>query len=352
MLKNIDFNSKLSKNDILIILTIILGVFLFLGLTGNLDNAYHFTDDHEIIRISHDLQAKSVFPVIYDWIKTDLDIRYRPIFYVNRVLEVRLFGEKFILWSIWNAILASASFVFFYFGMRRLDFSKIESILFVLLAFLGPQMAIWWRLGTNETIGVFFLGLAFYFIPCCNKRYRLNTFIFSIFLIFAMLSKESFLIISPVLILYKLLDDKKKTNDSMKELLNRNLLLIIPLIVFLMSIWLIVFEIGTNEIGYAGLSKEIGQMAKGIIRIINYFLVDWEILIILCLFLVYYELKVGKELWGFAQKMLIPAIFAILIILPNLIIYAESGMGERYLLPSTIGLSYFLVSILRNIYSN
>ncbi len=340
---------KSSKNDIIVVLAIIMGIFMFLGITGNLDTAFHFTDDSEILRFTNALQTESVVSVVAGKLRSDLNMRFRPFYFLNRVIEAKIFGNNFAIWSIWNAVLACATFTLFYAGMRKLSYSIIESVLFIMFAFVGLQMAIWWRLGPNETIGTFFLGLTFYFMINCEKRHTLNTALFCISLIITMLSKESYIIIAPAFIIFKLWYEKNKYELSIKETLRNNSLLVIPFLVMCFSLWLIIFVIGTNKIIYAGLNTDIKiiPLVNGSYRILRNSFFEIEMIIILSLLLYYYELKDEKKFKAILIELILPAIFAFLIVVPNLILYAKSGMDERYLLPSTIGIAFLAVSILR-----
>jgi hypothetical protein len=133
--------------------------------------------------------------------------------------------------SIFTGILAMCSFSFFYFGARKLKYGVLESLVFVLLIFIGSQMAIWWRLGTNETIGMFFLGLAFLFMAKCTKKenYRLNNVAFIILLIIASLCKESFIITIPALVVFKIWNEKNVFKITFKESVKNNYLLAVPI---------------------------------------------------------------------------------------------------------------------------
>jgi glycerol uptake facilitator-like aquaporin len=169
-----------------------------------------------------------------------------------------------------------------------------------------------------------------------------------------MLCKESFIIIAPAFIVFKLWYEKNKYELSIKETLRNNSLLVIPFLVMCFSLWLIIFVIGTNKIIYAGINSNINiiPLINGSYRILRNSLFEINIIIILSLLLIYYELKDEKKFKAILIELILPAIFAFLIVVPNLILYAKSGMDERYLLPSTIGIAFLAVSILRTINKN
>ena len=341
----------MSKQDSYVLIVILVSVSLFLGLTGTLGSGYHFTDDHEIITLKNDLKTESVFSVATQWIREDLNSRYRPVYYFHRVVEARAFGDNFLLWSLWTAMLAFAAFASFYLAMRKLRFSYLQSLLFLMLSFLGPQMAVWWRLGPNETIGMVFLGLSLHFLASCEKQYTLNTALFCVSLIFASLSKESFTIIVPAFVAFKIWNERNLFNLSLKDVIRKNWLLLIPLLIMLANLCIIVFIVGTNGIGYAGVDPGIFNLVRGMSRIVAKAVnstLSFVLILSSTLGVLYYVWS-KNQLLRFFRQILFPLGFAFLIVIPNLILYAKSGMGERYLLPSTIGIAFLIISINREI---
>jgi len=339
--------NKYSK-DIIAIAFSIISISVFFALTGSINSGYHLTDDHEIIRITRDLSDHSFFEVVKKWVNKDMNIRYRPMYFVNRVFESKLFGNNFTYWSLFNVFLLLISMLGFYFGMRKLKFSIFESLGYIFMVFIGEQMAIWWRLGPNETIGMFFLGIAFLFMVCNQRNYTRNTAFFAFFLILASLSKESFTIVIPAFLVFKIWHEKQQFNLTWKEAILKNKILIIPFIVLFINIFLIVFKVGTNKIGYAGVDGHgFLELLNGIGLIIDFNL-KWYLIMILLFFLtLYYLNKANHALKFFAVKLALPFVFFLLIIIPNLVLYAKSGMDERYLLPALIGVVYLLISIVK-----
>jgi hypothetical protein len=50
----------------------------------------------------------------------------------------------------------------------------------------------------------------------------------------------------------------------------------------------------------------------------------------------------------YLKSMIEPIVFILLLVVPNIILYSSTGLEERYLLPSTIGLAYLMLIILDN----
>lgn len=203
MKKYIDRMMSLKISDRWIVVLFFVGIFSFLYFTGTLTSGYHFIDDHSMISMKTSLDNSGSFlKTSLEYAKNDFNIRFRPIFSIFYIFEVQIFGVNFFALSIFTGIMALFSFSFFYAGMRKLGQGWLLSIIFVLLMFLGPQSAIWWRLGTNETIAMFFLGLCFLFMAKCldGEKYAANNILFVIFLSITSLCKESFIIIIPAFV--------------------------------------------------------------------------------------------------------------------------------------------------------
>lgn len=349
------------KVDLLVVILFFIGVFSFLFFTGTLNSGYHFTDDHEIIRINTDLESTSFLETSANWLKSDLNIRFRPMYYLHRIFEIKLFISDFLLLSLYTGLLASLSFSFFYFGARKLRYTVFESLLFVFLAFVGSQTVIWWRLGPAETIGIFFLGLSFFFMArCVNKdKYLLNTISFGIFLILSSLCKESFVVIIPAFIAYKIWNESRVFDIPFKKSIQNNFLLIVPFAAMIVEIWAIIFVVGTNNLGYAGTSSSTSELLKGVQMIFTRedMLFVWvELLaVVVFLYLLSFVFFNSEKLARFKKsikEISLPLTFLFLVLLPNLFLYAKSGMTTHYLLPTTLGIAFFIISILKNTDNN
>jgi len=345
------------KRDLQVVVSLLALLLLFFILTGTMSSGYHFTDDHEIIRLSHELKNDSVISVAARWISKDFGIRFRPVYYLHRIVEARLFGSNLFLWSFWTALMCAISFVCLYLGMRNQNFSVIESLLFVAIVLIGPQMEIWWRLGPAETLGMFFLSLAFYFMTDSRKYYHFKTGMFCLFLILSSLCKETFTIIIPAFVFFKLSYEKRIFDLSLKEALLKNFMLIVPFLVMCINLWFIAFVVGTNKLGYAGVSSNVfdlfnGRLVKQFFIALNFlgisFLQFFAILVFLTVAVLIFLSKF-QDRKRFLHAQIVPFIFAFLLVTPNLIVYAKSGMGYRYLVPLTVGVAFFAISLLKNL---
>jgi hypothetical protein len=331
-----------NRKDIVVVLSIIVSVFLFLTLTGTITSGYHFVDDHEVIKIKHDLKSSSLNVVTKKWVIEDLtkNTRFRPLYSIHRVLQTKILGSDFLLWSLYNGVLCCLAIISFFLGMRNMAFSIGESVTFLIIAFIGPQSSVWWRLGPGESLGMVFLSLSFYFMSKTSdkKNYLLNNLFFILFLILSSLTKESFMIIVPGMIVFKIWNDKNRIWFSFKDSVYRNMILIVPLIVLLIELYVIRRYVGTS---YAGLdSNIISNITRFLFNSIHFVKIYLN-LFIACLLLFISNWFINRRLIKFN---LFSIVVFVLVFAPNVILYNSTGLEERYLLPVTFGLGFLIVT--------
>ena len=196
-----NYISFFKKYDYLtVFLFILIFWFLIFITSGSLFSGYHFTDDHEIAHINYNFTVEKlgIFEVSSQWIHNDLLTgRFRPFYYIHRILQTRLLGINFAWWSLYTGMLGVfTTFFLFMFG-RSINFSIREALLFSFLITLGAQSAVWWQLGPAETIGTFLLAGALVFAAVserANKYKILYEFLCGFLVLIMSLSKESFIL--------------------------------------------------------------------------------------------------------------------------------------------------------------
>lgn len=64
-----------------------------------------FLDDHELFRIEQSAnQGQPLLTTVKAWILNDLRVRYRPLYWTERVTVGYLFGSNLTAWNIWTAV--------------------------------------------------------------------------------------------------------------------------------------------------------------------------------------------------------------------------------------------------------
>lgn len=333
------------KSNIIAAGTILLLVFLFISLSGTMTSGFHFVDDHEVLTIDRELQSNSLLSVAEAWIRTDIrgNARFRPVYIVHRIAETKVFGTNFKLWSLYNGLLFGLAILSFYLAVRNLKFSIWHSLVFIIAVFIGPQAAVLWRLGPGEGLAMTFLGLSFLFMSFSVGRPPggMYNLLFIFFIVLASFTKESFLLAVPAVLFLKVSIEARNGQIGFFRAAMRNVSLVIPLIVMGAGLAYIFLFVGT---GYASEGQGLGGMTRNVIHSIlvlgKVFL--YPLILTLALFIYKIIDKKGRNLKPAIEAF----VFMILIVFPSILLYSSTGLEERYLLPSTIGLAYLLIIVL------
>jgi len=330
----------------------------FVFISGTLTSGYHFTDDHEVISFNKNIQNNGLLDASKSIIKEDLKERFRPFYYLHRIIIIKLFGTNILIPSICNVFLAIFTSFFLFLFVFRQGYKFFHSLLFPLLTLVGEQSAVFWRLGPAETIGFFLFSASLFFLAnSIFKRKSYQIIISVILLLFATLSKESFVIVIPAYIFILFwLNYQHDTNATIFNVIRKNIIIIsCVVIVLLIEICFIIFAIGTHKNGYAGIDNSF-KVLKFMEH--TYVFLRYNIYVYLMafgLFLLmqnnnFRQLKYDENL----KKKIKPLAYAfsvlILVIMPQFILYDKSGIYERYLLPLNFGLSLFVIFLLKQVY--
>ena len=316
-----------------------------LGLSGSLFSGFHFTDDHQIIGFSRSIESAGFIDQAIDYISGDISLkgRFLPLYDLHRLIEVKLFGTDFFMWAVYGWLLATIASSCFAAYLLMTGFSLAEALLFPLLLFLGFQAGVWWRFGTAETIGMPLLSFMLIVSAIAAKRpSAVLDVIFVVLGVMLMLSKEAFILFIPAAVFLRIWTHQM-INDS--GWARAALASLVPGIVLLAlagaDIIFIKFFVGTTGMGYAG--YEGFSAGPFITALVNYLYAShaWLALAGLVLFMAE---KPGSRGYG----ALLPVFFFFcLALLPQALLHAKSGAGERYLLPGVIGPVFTVAALMR-----
>ncbi|MEG4007149.1 hypothetical protein QUA41_15690 [Microcoleus sp. Pol11C1] len=336
-----------------VFLFILIFWFFILIASGSLFSGYHFTDDHEITHINYNLtvQKLGIFQVSSQWIHNDLLTgRFRPFYYVHRILATRLLGVNFGWWSFYTGMLGVLTTFFLFIFGQLIRFSISEALLFSFLTTLGAQSAIWWQLGPAETIGTFLLAAALVFAALSeisSKYTNLPETLFIFLVLIMSLSKESFILVIPAIALIKVwLSHHLKTLAWHESLKKNSLSIFILGLFFTVEFLLVKFYIGlTPEIGYAGfegfsISRTI--TATQHLSQAGYW---WIILTSVIAIRLTIKPPYSQSLRQILNVLYFPILLLLLVSVPQALLYAKSGIVQRYILPGILGYAFLIISL-------
>ena len=361
-LKNIVQLKRTTKAQeyFLVLIIFVFLVFGFLAFTGTLFSGFHFTDDHGIIRINDHPKQGDFFQVARGVISNDLNLRFRPFYFLHRVLQTRLFGINFTLWHIYNGLLAAFCAFFLYLFARNANFSFAQSLFFSFLTLLGPQAVIWWRLGPSETQGMFFLALCLFFLAKSVYAYRYNAlynWAFVVSLIMTSLCKESFIVLIPGILFLKIWLYGSQNKVSFIDAVYKNLFSIgFLILIMLIELYIIIAFVGTNKLGYVGVDQNI-HLFRLLGRSIYYTIRRGPfILALFGMFLIMRSRLNNNQKFSihnifkvFIDNFLKIIILFSLIFFPQAFLYNKTGFWDRYLLPAFLAFSFLIVYLQREI---
>jgi hypothetical protein len=338
----------MKKNIVLFIVVFSICIVFYFS-TGIASNEFHFIDDHELYRIKYDLDNLGIIETLKKWISKDIAIRFRPFYYIQRVLSIKILGVNFSYLYFYSFVQFFFTQLFLGLYLKKSNLNIFYIILFYIITFIGLQSEIYWKLGgPAEAIGFLFFSLSLYLTSVKDKT-KLNYTLLVVSTVFASLSKESFTISIPCIILSYLYFEIVVYKKSIRKII---IFPVLSSLLFIINL-LIILKIGTNNIGYAGVDGSIiDTFIKSkdvIIEKKMYF-----ILVLLPLVSLSFEKLIENRhnlnkiaLNNPKLKFLIfNLIFLIFIFVLNAYIYTKSGMNFRYFIPSILGFSFVIVSLL------
>ncbi len=327
-------------------------MLLFAGMTGILGSEYHFVDDHELLDIKNSFLVRGFWGTLGKFIRNDLTIRFRPTYYLIRVIQTWLFRDNFFAWHVMYAVIAAFCFELPYAYARSGGCPMWLSYVFSMMIYVGGgQSPALWRLGPQEAFGMILLLLVILLLRSYFQQggaLRLVGFLLAMILLAGV--KESFLIFLPFLpvILIKW-EIERREAVSLTDLTTAVKRYAVPttavFAIFIIAIYIILFRVGTNEIGYAGIDSSYAIMDYliGICRIVigslRPYVFAWaagNLLIIAILWVNWQNIAPVVRFSAITDTIVCDTLMCM-----QMILYAKSGMIERYLLPAT-----FLVGVL------
>lgn len=332
-------------------------VVLWFGLfhfSGILDSGFHLTDDHEVILFNDLLKKQSVFSLVGEQVEIDMATRFRPAYYVHRVLITSLIGTSSKLWAVYFCGLAVVCSFLLFRSLLHLGFSIFPAFLFPLFALWGEQTAVWWRLGTAETLGIVFTSFSIYCLAksVSSQRKWWDT-LFLVFAILAALSKESFILMIPALLFWRIWTDA--SNDWSVKIKVNILNIIILGFTFCIEIYLISTQTQAEEsIFNAGAAEDSNFrntiMLYMITKLLTFNKLNLLFLVFfgLVLFSLADDIKHSRLKIVSLLKEISPALLlSLLVIVPQFVLYLRTDLYERYLIPTTLGLAFFAVFLIQ-----
>jgi hypothetical protein len=330
-------------------LLILIGFFVVFSPV--LDAKFDLIDDHEILRFTADAPIHSIFgdvkgfspPIVRDYILIERELslgRFRPFYYVTRFVEIDVFGLNPNLWHLFHIMIGVFTATLLYMAARLAHIPRwISAGMVVFLTLQTTATEIWFKLGPAETQGMFLTSIAFYALVYGARKthFSWSDAIALLALALAGWTKESFILITPALMLMRLglCVFENQTIPPVKIFWRLFPLWLISGALFAFQLGFVLFVVRTN---YARLGNDtynpyhwfrlLGSLAGHNISFVPAAIgititgVSW-----------YQRRYRPKRLWLLISL----PIFLILWIIPQFILYTNGFLGSRYVYPVVIG---------------
>lgn len=315
--------------------------------TGTLTSGFHLVDDWEFAEYVDwmQLEHKSLWECMREALGFDLTLRFRPLYYINRVLMAAVFGINLTVMSVVKAAEIVVALTALYYCARQMKCSVVCAALFSLTVMVGYQSAVWWKLGPQESYNIMLFAVGFYLLLKwldTDRRWYAFASVGAFFLM--SIYKEPFILLLPFVglyVLYAQMQGERVTVAGLWEAVKCRLPYLLAIgVIFLVEMLLIVFVIGTNNYSYVGLDESVTlsqymQVWSDAARANLKWYVRFGILMGL-IFLTY---------WEQAKKLVWEVLLAAAIIVPQCVTYSKTALEERYILPSVLGFAFFFVIV-------
>ena len=320
-------------------------VFGVIILTGTMTSGFHLVDDWEIAKYVDDMTTQSFWECLWETVHADLNVRLRPLYYINRVFTATVFGINLSAISIVKGIEIILAMGFLYYIARELHCHTVLSVLFALTVMVGYQSAVWWKLGPQESYGILIFSAGFLLLLRWLRTGKKYQAFFSLTAFFLMsIYKESFIMLLPFIMLYIVYDQMKEQKVTIPNLWSavQKKFLYLGVLAFILAaeLILLVFVVGTNNYSYVGLDSEITLSEYHTIWS-NALHADLKWYARFGTLFVMIILTYWDQLKKYGWEILL----TFSIIVPQVIIYSKPAIAERYILPFSFGISFFFVIV-------
>ena len=325
---------------------------------GTFTQGYNIYEDNLIITTCEDIDSTSLYDGFINLVKNDINgrARFRPVFSLHLAVTVFMFRTNLTSHTVYMVLLGVLTLYLFYKFAFNIGFNKWQSVIFSLLTLAGSSAIVWGQLLDAENIGMFMLSLTLYFMSksIVSDKYKTTfTYTFILFLFLAALCKESFALTIPAVIFLYIWQKSNVNKTTVIQSAKTSLtVIIIPLLYVMLLFLFITVTIGVNNQNYAGVDFKLL-----VNNFFPFFFKEGILNILFCLsaagILILMAASFKKDLITKIHKKQIYylCIWWLLLVVPQLALYAKTGMEERYYLPFMLGFSFMSVFVLKQIFS-
>jgi hypothetical protein len=342
---------------------IIIIVLFFLVLsvsTGILFSGFHIKDGTKLLNWNKSIEQKGLINTIQALNQEMKTKRLLPVSWDLMCARVKVCKFNFFFYNLSTLFMLIICAFFLYLFARKIDLSFGESLFFAFFTLLGQQGICWWRFFTAEPFGMFFLAATLFLMAKNIGREKNRGWIDSLFclsLVCTSLSKESFILMIPAILFWKVWLTSNKAGGSFRAAIKRGKWPILFMtLVMAVELLLIVFYVGTDHepIVQLNAAHPIAQLFLDPVRALRN--MEFSIFVLLevatffvMLFGIFLIMQTDQKKYKKDAACLITLF--VLIFLPQMILYSYTGLRQRFWLPAFLAFSFavtFLLNKIRN----
>lgn len=303
---------------------------------------------HAQVRGTRSFSGLEIEPSVNWGLESDIQGgRFRPVTQILEIALPKLVGTEPVRWHILLLALTGVTCVaLFYAGLGVFASARVAA-LFTLMAMLGPDPGparTWYMMSTKaEAVGT--LLVAYAILAACraargsNRRFWDGTALVGTLL--AGLSKESFVLVVPAVVMLRVLLESRESRTSIWESTQKlQRLLVMYMGIFVAQLTAIALTlVAAGPDSYGGTSlKSASVFVEGFIFILRYLPEQsvWFIPVALSVWTLRGSWRTSETFRAVAPAVVLSALW----IAPQVILYAtRGGMWDHYWLPCVIGIA-------------
>jgi hypothetical protein len=337
----------------LLFLLIFYGIFRY---TESFNIGFNIVEDHIFIMNEKIIDSKPDFDAFKEMLRYEVVglKRFRPVYLLYSYTVIKLFGINLLYYSIFVALICITTAFLMYKFCKSIKLSNLQSALFPLLTLISPATIMYIRPPDAEISGLFWFAIVLYLIPksilSVNHK-GIFRFCMFIALLLACLTKESFLLTIPALMVLYVWIYSSNTGKGILKAIKENLLVLgLFVILSIAIVAVITISVGIDpEQSYSGVdvslytSKTLSDFGTFLMKLSIFFVFLFGLFIILDHFAT--ESSPSKvKIYDLLKIILL----FLLIVVPQYLLYYKIGfVGGRYYVPLLIGFSLTIVLVMK-----
>ena len=370
-------------------------IFGLLISTGQITNGPEIVDDNQIFKLQIELSERGFFGTL----ATELSDRYYnmrrlcPVFGIQKVIQARLFGGSMVAWSIGTGLIGVLTAGLLYWFFRLCHGTVLASLAFALVVIVGGQFVLWWRLLHGEGVGLLVLSAALvvmmFEVRTAKWRYEIA---FALLLTASALSKESFILAMPAVMMLKVWMTWRERKVSFRAALRASWFSIVcSSVTFLVALATILGVLGKTTFSYAGWTGFDGQKFAGMVLEYSSITSIWLLPLLVFMLMIAWQLEgrrdaprvrpkprrsqkrasgtrdtkgdgveveTPRRMAAWSQRpsssLAMAIVFCLLMTIPQLLLNMNTGMLNtnsihfgRYIVPCIVGYSFLIAELIR-----